>query len=136
MRERGKGRIINIGSISGERGAKYAGAHYSISKAAVIMMTKLIANVDVGKYCSPNTLTDMFGLIVNAVIGISKTTIPAINMIAGRVSEMFPQEWKHGIHNLGQDRRARIVIKVNGKPGLFHGIVIQRNLIRVSPGRP
>ena len=43
MRERKYGRIINLGSISGERGAQYAGMHYSISKAGIIMMTKVFA---------------------------------------------------------------------------------------------
>lgn len=57
MRERGKGRIINIGSISGERGAKYAGAHYSISKAAVIMMTKVFAKHAVDSGVTVNTVS-------------------------------------------------------------------------------
>ena len=43
MLERKRGRIINIGSISGVRGAKFAGIHYSVSKAAIIMMTKIFA---------------------------------------------------------------------------------------------
>jgi NAD(P)-dependent dehydrogenase (short-subunit alcohol dehydrogenase family) len=43
MKKRGWGRIISISSISGERGARVAGAHYSISKAGVIMMTKAFA---------------------------------------------------------------------------------------------
>jgi hypothetical protein len=41
-------------------------------------------------------------------------------MAAGRISEMIPQVRKHGVYNLGQNWRARIVIEVNGKPGVFH----------------
>lgn len=45
MKERGEGRIVNLGSISGERGAKYAGPHYSISKAGLICFTKVLAKL-------------------------------------------------------------------------------------------
>jgi 3-oxoacyl-[acyl-carrier protein] reductase len=63
MLKRKRGRIINLGSISGERGAKYAGAHYSVSKAAVIMMSKVFA-----KYASDS------GVTINTVSpGIIKT---------------------------------------------------------------
>jgi len=43
MKGRRGGRIINMGSISGERGARFAGAHYSVSKAGVIMLTRVFA---------------------------------------------------------------------------------------------
>lgn len=52
MLKRKHGRIINISSISGEIGAKYAGPHYSISKAAIIMMTKVFA-----KYLADSGIT-------------------------------------------------------------------------------
>jgi 3-oxoacyl-[acyl-carrier protein] reductase len=57
MLERKRGRIINLGSISGERGAKYAGAHYSISKAAVIMMTKVFAKNAADSGITVNTIS-------------------------------------------------------------------------------
>jgi NAD(P)-dependent dehydrogenase (short-subunit alcohol dehydrogenase family) len=37
------GKIINIGSIAGERGGRFAGAHYSAAKAGVIVLTKCFA---------------------------------------------------------------------------------------------
>jgi NAD(P)-dependent dehydrogenase (short-subunit alcohol dehydrogenase family) len=43
MLARRSGRIIDLASISGERGARFAGAHYSVSKAGVIMMIKAFA---------------------------------------------------------------------------------------------
>ncbi len=43
MLTRRSGRIINVASISGERGARFAGAHYSVSKAGVIMITRVFA---------------------------------------------------------------------------------------------
>lgn len=49
MKKRQWGRIINIGSIAGERGGRFAGANYSASKAGVIVLTKCFA-LDGGKY--------------------------------------------------------------------------------------
>lgn len=57
MLKRGYGRIINLGSISGERGAKYAGAHYSVSKAGVIMMTKVFAKYAADSGVTVNTIS-------------------------------------------------------------------------------
>jgi NAD(P)-dependent dehydrogenase (short-subunit alcohol dehydrogenase family) len=57
MLDRNSGRIINLGSISGERGAKYAGAHYSVSKAGVIMMTKVFAKYAADSGVTINTVS-------------------------------------------------------------------------------
>ena len=43
MKERRCGKFVNIASLGGERGGKYAGIHYSASKGGVIAMTKVIA---------------------------------------------------------------------------------------------
>lgn len=43
MIEQHRGRIVNIASLAGERGGRFAGIHYSASKGAVITMTKSIA---------------------------------------------------------------------------------------------
>ena len=45
MKERGKGRIINIASQAGQTGGFFIGAHYSTSKAGVITLTKTLAKV-------------------------------------------------------------------------------------------
>ena len=37
------GKMINIGSLAGERGGLFAGAHYSAAKAGVIVLTKCFA---------------------------------------------------------------------------------------------
>lgn len=59
------GRIINLGSISGERGAKYAGAHYSISKAGIIMLTKVLAKYLTDSGVTANTISP--GIIETAM---------------------------------------------------------------------
>ena len=38
-----RGKIINIGSLAGERGGRFAGAHYSAAKAGVLVLTKCFA---------------------------------------------------------------------------------------------
>ena len=43
MKERKYGKIVNIASMAGERGGRFAGVNYSSSKAGVIVMTKCFA---------------------------------------------------------------------------------------------
>ena len=57
MQERGEGHIVNLGSISGERGAKYAGPHYSISKAGLICFTKVLAKLAGDSGVTVNTVS-------------------------------------------------------------------------------
>jgi 3-oxoacyl-[acyl-carrier protein] reductase len=43
MRDRGAGRIVNVSSIAGQQGGINGGAHYAASKAAIIVLTKIVA---------------------------------------------------------------------------------------------
>jgi 3-oxoacyl-[acyl-carrier protein] reductase len=43
MRERRRGRIINLASLAGQQGGTVAGAHYAASKAGIIVLTKIVA---------------------------------------------------------------------------------------------
>jgi NAD(P)-dependent dehydrogenase (short-subunit alcohol dehydrogenase family) len=43
MKAQKSGKIINIGSLAGERGGRFAGAHYSAAKAGVLVLTKCFA---------------------------------------------------------------------------------------------
>jgi 3-oxoacyl-[acyl-carrier protein] reductase len=49
MKDRKGGKIINIGSVAGERGGLFAGAHYSAAKAGLIVLAKCFA-LNGGKY--------------------------------------------------------------------------------------
>ena len=40
MRERGSGRIVNLASVAGQRGASATGVHYATSKAAIVALTR------------------------------------------------------------------------------------------------
>jgi 3-oxoacyl-[acyl-carrier protein] reductase len=43
MRERRKGRIINLSSIAGQQGSLATGAHYAASKAGILVLTRIFA---------------------------------------------------------------------------------------------
>jgi 3-oxoacyl-[acyl-carrier protein] reductase len=43
MRERGRGRIVNLASVSGQSGRAATGTHYATSKAAIVALTRLAA---------------------------------------------------------------------------------------------
>lgn len=43
MKTQRAGKIVNIGSLAGERGGRFAGAHYSAAKAGVLVLTKCFA---------------------------------------------------------------------------------------------
>ena len=49
MKKRRAGKLINIASLAGERGGRFAGAHYSAAKAGVIVLTKCFA-LEGGQY--------------------------------------------------------------------------------------
>jgi 3-oxoacyl-[acyl-carrier protein] reductase len=56
MRTRRSGRIVNIASLAGQQGSLQAGPHYAVSKAGLIVLTKIFALELAG-----------FGVTVNAV---------------------------------------------------------------------
>ncbi len=56
MRDRGAGRIVNLASVAGQRGASATGVHYATSKAAIIALTRHAATELAGS-----------GVTVNAV---------------------------------------------------------------------
>ena len=43
MRSQGSGRIVNLSSLGGQQGSLANGAHYSASKAGIIVLTKVVA---------------------------------------------------------------------------------------------
>lgn len=56
MRAKGRGRIINLGSLAGQRGGTVAGAHYSASKAGIIVLTKCFAQELAGSGVTVNCI--------------------------------------------------------------------------------
>ena len=79
MRQQKSGRVINMASQAGKTGGLLVGAHYSVSKAAVICLTKTLAAA-----LAPDNIT------VNAVApGIINTDflhgVPGIENLFGRI---------------------------------------------------
>ena len=76
MRERGHGRIVNLASIAGQRGASTNGVHYAASKAGIVAITRFAASE-----LAP------FGVTVNALApaaieGPSVAAVPAEKVAA------------------------------------------------------
>lgn len=77
MRQQKSGRIINLSSLAGQRGGVVAGAHYSASKAGIIVLTKCFAQELAGS-----------GITVNAIA-------PAA--IEGPMTKVMPAEKVEGL---------------------------------------
>lgn len=111
MIERRSGKIVNIASLAGERGGRFAGIHYSASKGAVITMTKSLA-LAAGEY----------GITVNAIApGLIKT--PMGNSLRFDTSEIpmgrlgTPEEVADAVFFLASDQSRYIngtTLDVNG----------------------
>ena len=76
MRDRGRGRIVNLSSIVGQRGASINGVHYAASKAGILAITRFAA-----------TELAPHGVTVNAVApaavdGPSVAAVPAEKVAA------------------------------------------------------
>jgi len=115
MKERRRGRIINIASLAGQRGGTVAGAHYSASKAGIIVVTKVFAQELAG-----------FGVTVNAIA-------PAA--IRGPITDEMPAEKVQAmakaipVGRLGDDREvgAAAVYLASDQAGFVTGTTIDVN---------
>jgi 3-oxoacyl-[acyl-carrier protein] reductase len=82
MKPRRRGRIINMGSVSGKVGGIAVGAHYSASKAAVMCLTKSLArelapfNINVNAIAPGVIATDMTQAITGGDWDRYLSTIP------------------------------------------------------------
>ncbi len=82
MKPRRRGKIINMGSVSGKVGGIAVGAHYSASKAAVMCLTKSLArelapfNINVNAIAPGVIATDMTQAITGGDFDRYLATIP------------------------------------------------------------
>lgn len=105
------GRIINLSSIAGERGALYSGIHYAASKGGLLALTKSFA-----------LRGTSYGITVNSVSpGTADTPmsraegIPSDGIPLGRAAT--PEEVAHAVCFLASDKAAYltgVTLDVNG----------------------
>ena len=56
MRDRGRGRIVNLASVAGQAGRAATGVHYATSKAAIVALTRLAATELAGSGVTVNAI--------------------------------------------------------------------------------
>ena len=122
MRERGRGRIVNISSINGQKG-QFGQANYSASKAGIIGFTKALAQesakkgITVNAVCPGYTETDMVEHMPEKTVEAIVAQIPV-----GRLGR--PDEIASLVVYLVSDEAAFItgaVLSANGGQYLANG---------------
>jgi 3-oxoacyl-[acyl-carrier protein] reductase len=82
MRQNGWGRIVNMASYAGQQGGVVAGAHYSASKAGILVLTKIFARelakdgVTVNAVAPTSILTPVMDELPPEKIASSAAAIP------------------------------------------------------------
>jgi 3-oxoacyl-[acyl-carrier protein] reductase len=110
------GKIINLSSITGKRAGVYAGVHYSVSKAAVIMLTRCLAKELAEYQVNVNAIAPAFtDTPMNSYFTPAQVQETAKNIPLGRIAE--PEEMANVVAFLASDEAGYItgeVINVNG----------------------
>ncbi len=120
MRERGFGRIVNIGSINGQAG-QYGQVNYAAAKSGIHGFTKALAQEGAGKGITVNAiapgyvLTDMVKAVPEKVLEKIIATIPV-----GRLGD--PHDIARGVLFLVSDRAGFITgstVDINGGQHMY-----------------
>jgi 3-oxoacyl-[acyl-carrier protein] reductase len=115
MRERGRGRIINLSSLAGQQGGAVAGAHYAASKAGIIVLTKVAA-----QELAPH------GVTVNAIAPAAVRT-PAMDEIAPDRLEALRQRIPVGRFGEAEEVGALAVFLASDAAAYITGATLDMN---------
>ncbi|MER7012573.1 SDR family NAD(P)-dependent oxidoreductase [Saccharopolyspora sp. NPDC000359] len=117
MVERGYGRIVNLSSVSAERGGGvFGGSHYSAAKAAVLGLTRALAR-EVGQH----------GVVVNAVApGLIDTDITG-GALTGERKEALIADIPVGRNGRTEDVAATITFLAGEQVGYITGATFDIN---------
>ena len=113
MLTRGFGRIISLASISGEQGGRFAGVHYSASKAGVIMMTRVLARQAAESGITVNAVSP--GIIDTEMTARLGTRIDPVHVPMNRMGT--PEEVAAAVVYLASDAASFVTgqtLSVNG----------------------
>ena len=113
MMEKKKGRIINIASISGDRPADRSDAAYCVSKAGIIMMSKVFAKAAKDTDITVNSVSP--GVIETELTRKLGSTVDSDKVPMGRMGQ--PEEVADAVVFLASDMASYVSgqnIRVNG----------------------
>lgn len=115
MKRQGRGRIISIASSAGKTGGTLAGAHYSVSKAGVICLTKQLAR-ELGPH----------GITVNAVAP-GRIDTPMIRVTSDQENEEFRLRTPLGRLGTPEDVANAVVFLASDKASFITGEILDVN---------
>jgi 3-oxoacyl-[acyl-carrier protein] reductase len=115
MKAQGWGRIINVASSAGKTGGTLAGAHYSVSKAGLICLTKQLAR-ELGPH----------GITVNAVAP-GRIDTPMIQAATEAENEEFRRRTPLGRLGTPEDVAAAVLFLASEEASFITGEILDVN---------
>ncbi len=115
LKSQGGGQIINMASAAGKVGGSAAGAHYSVSKAGVICLSKQLAR-ELGAY----------NITVNAVAP-GRVDTPIIRIVSDEENEAFRLRTPLGRLGTPEDIANAIVFLASEEASFITGEILDVN---------
>lgn len=115
MKGQGAGRIVSMASSAGKTGGTLAGAHYSVSKAGIICLTKQLAR-ELGPH----------GITVNAVAP-GRIDTPMIRIASEEENEAFRLRTPLGRLGTPEDVANAVVFLASEEAGFITGEILDVN---------
>ena len=115
MRDRGAGRIVNLASVAGQRGASATGVHYAASKAAIVALTRHAATALAGH-----------GVTVNAVAPAAIDG-PMVAQVPAEAVEAMVRTIPVGRLRRGEEVAAAVAYLASDAAGFVTGATLDVN---------
>lgn len=115
MKQQASGRIVSIASSAGKSGGTLAGAHYSVSKAGIICLTKQLAR-ELGPY----------GITANAVAP-GRIDTPMIRLASDEENEAFRLRTPLGRLGTPEDVAGAVVFLASDEASFITGEIVDVN---------